>query len=181
MKSVAACVSLLILLTAQIESRATTQQLSTSKSISKVSRIHRHHHQTGNDEHDSVDDPTQELAVVQEKTGKSIDIIGETARRMVKRSTETPVEKPSTIDWKLLVAYLTEIAMKLIEFVSNNLQKLQQRLMHFLAPLFSTISDQQPSGHPAVAATTSIDWRSAGTALFNTLLKFQSMRKNEVW
>ncbi|KAI9554336.1 hypothetical protein GHT06_019608 [Daphnia sinensis] len=180
MKSLAACVSLFVLLAAQIESRATTpsQQLSISKSISKVSRIHRHHHQTGNSEHD-VDDPTQELAVVQAKTDESI--AGETASRMVKRSTETPLEKPLTIDWKLIVAYLTEMALKLIEFISNNFKTLQQRLMHFLVPFFSTISDQQPSGHPAVAATTSVDWRSAGTALFNTLLKYQSLRKNEVW
>lgn len=184
MKSLAvvSCVCFLMFLAAKIDGRATIpyQVVNTPESISRVAKIHRQVHHMANDEPNSIDNHLKQLAIVQEDTGKSVKSSEGTSHQSVKRLTETPVEKPLTINWKSLVVVLTEVAHKMFEFIYNNFKKLQQRLLNIIVPLFSMLSGPQSPGHPTVATSTSIDWRSAGTALFNTLVKFQNVRTNEV-
>ena len=125
--------------------------------VGNVSGIMDHaHHQ-----HSAAD----ELVMTKQKNSDQSGT--DAAHQMVKRSTDLLIEKQNTvtIDWKSLMVILSEIIRKILDYVTNTFKK----LLHVFIPFLSTV------GHP------SVDWRSAATSLFNTLVKFQHLRKNEVW
>lgn len=176
----AVCISFLLSLAVKIESRTAPHHHALhvgSDNIPRASSIHRHHEST-------PDDPTEELVTKQENADdQSTAGLSGVAHQLMKRSTATVdmVEKRNTVtvDWKSLMVTSSEIIRKLFEFVSTTFRKLKERLLHaFVLPFFPS-ADRQ--GHPAVAAFTSVDWRSAATTVFNNLIKFQHLRKNEVW
>ena len=188
------CISVLLSLALKVECRSAPSHHTLhvgSDNIPRASSIgHQHHHHHTNlkhDKHSTADDPTEELVMNQENSDKSA-AAGTDAdvaqHQIVKRSTDANIsvekENTVTIDWKSLMVTLSEIIRKLFEFVSNTFKKLQERLLQAFVPFFPSADHL---GHPAVVRGTSasVDWRSAGTTLFNTLVKFQHLRKNEVW
>jgi hypothetical protein len=187
------CISFLLSLALKVECRSAPSHHTLhvgSDNIPRASSIGHHHHQhhhtnLTHDKHSSADDPTEELVMNQENSDKSATA-GTDAdvaqHQIVKRSTDADIsvekENTVTIDWKSLMVTLSEIIRKLFEFVSNTFKKLQERLLQAFVPFFPSADHL---GHPAVVTSASVDWRSAGTTLFNTLVKFQHLRKNEVW
>lgn len=180
------CISFFLLLAASVESRTAPSHHALhvgTDNIPRASSIgHHHHHTTQNGKHSTSDDPTEELVM---KPAENLDRSAEGSddvHQIVKRSTDSDIslekDKIVTIDWKSLMATLSEMIRKVLEFVSNTFKKLQGRLLQAFVPFLTSANRL---GHPAVVSSTSVDWRSAATTLFETLVKFQHLRKNEVW
>jgi hypothetical protein len=173
-------IAFFLLLAATVETAPSHHALHVgSDNIPRASSIHAHHHHTNSTHEKHDDDPTEE---VKQETPAADQSIAGSAHQMVKRSTDANflVEKQNTvtIDWKSLMVTLSEIIHKILEFVSNTFKKLQERLLQAFVPFHPSVDRL---GHPAVATSAYADWRSTATNLFNALVKFEHLRKNEVW
>lgn len=110
---------------------------------------------------------------------------------IVKRSTNEIVEeKHTSIDWNAVRTTVSTLIQKLYQFVSEHIKKLfsyasmraspfLQEILPALIPLSSSLQQASAAQTPVVE-TTSIDWRSAANNLFDTLVRMQNLRLNEV-
>lgn len=113
----------------------------------------------------------------------------EMLHEIVKRSTDILVEKKTVpIDWKSLMEIVSVVIQKVYELISAIANKLLSYALvkatpflkeNLLPLLIPGMLDHDVIGKP-VASLTSVDWRSAANAIFNTLYKYQSLQSNQI-
>lgn len=198
------CCSFLLLLASNVESRAAvlrTPNAQVSSLIKEHSRTAEEYERSiaTDDESHMIEDEKIDEKVAEKEMGEDSETATTTSltetgveivRQIVKRSTDVMMGKTIAIDWMSVRMTLLEITHILRNFVSEAINKLTstysttvvpffKRLLPAMIPFSSTFIDH-PLVHSAVASSTSIDWRSAGTALFDTIVKFKKLRDNEV-
>ena len=182
------CCSFVLILAANVESRAAVQTLDVSEILKEHSRTTEEFEKTAFKEDKAngvVDDKTDEDNISSTSPmNTGLKIIGQ----IVKRSTDVFMKK--SIDWESFKVTLVEIVRTVYQFVSEVIKKLtstysstfvpfvKQRLLPALVPFSSTFVDH-PAVRSAMASSTSVDWHSAATALFDNLVKFTKLTTNE--
>ena len=143
-------------------------------------------HTTDQEEHDYHNNDE----LVHQETNTSTEDLEE--HPVVKRSTDAELSS-IPIDWKSLIETVLVVIQKFYHWILAAFTKFflsysakvtslfKEVMLPVFVPFYSSLVGRQSSATvPAAVTSTSVDWRSAANALFDTLSKFHSLQTNKI-